>query len=43
MKSPRQFKSAMKSPRQFKSAMNRRTYRNGPLGRLPMQRRNESP
>jgi hypothetical protein len=43
MKSPHQFNSAMKSPHQFKSSMNRRTYRNGPLGRLPMQRRNESP
>ena len=43
MKSPRQFNSAMKSPRQVESAMNSRTYRNGPLDRLPMQRRNESP
>jgi len=43
MKSPHRFNSAMKSPHQFESAMNRRTYRNRLLGRLPMQRRNESP
>jgi hypothetical protein len=43
MKSPHQFNSAMKSPHQFNSAMMRRTYRNGPPGLLPMQRRNESP
>jgi hypothetical protein len=43
MKSPHLVNSAMKSLHHFNSSMNHRTYRNGPLGRLPMQRRNESP